>query len=210
MQRFSVRFSILISILFLFFCGIAFIQYWHSIHPISIDFSRIPINIGQWQDENITVDKKIKDTLKTDSILIRKYKKGGSSIWLAIVYYKDNRVSLGLAQGCSEGYSSYIVKKDLQEVTLSTGKSFLVNRLILKGEKINQVMAYYFEADGLRTSNYLAMRWQMILNKFNPKSNAGALVKFSVTADKNPRKTTEMLKDFISQAAPLISKNLFD
>jgi EpsI family protein len=184
------------------------IQYKQPAQKINPDISKIPLNLGEWQGEDIAIDNKTKDILETESVLMRKYVKGKNSIWLAIVYYKDSRVALHLPESCYTGQGSHIVKRDREDINIPGLKNFYANKLILKGNKGNQAILYYFETGDLRTSSYQTMRWQMMLNKLKSKSNSGALVRFSALSGPNPDETLKILKQFIKEISPLLSKYL--
>lgn len=208
MQRFRIRYIILIGILSIFSLIILWVQYKQPVKKIRVDMSKIPLNVGGWQGEDIAIDEKTKNILETESVLMRKYVKGENSLWLAIVYYKDSRVALHLPESCYTGQGSHIVKRETEEISILGLKNFYANKLVLKGNKGNQVILYYFETGDIRTGSYQTMRWQMILNRLKSKSNSGALVRFSALIEQNPDETLKMLKKFINEIGPLLSKYL--
>jgi EpsI family protein len=209
MRRFGTRCLVLISILFIFFIGIIFSQYTHSAFPAKADIGKIPLDVAGWQGKDITADKRTKAILEADSLLIREYKKGINSMWLVIIYYNNNRVSLRLPESWAEGQVKRILFKDVQKIIIPQEKNFLVNRMILTGNKRNQAIIYYFETEAQKTNSYQGMRWQMILNRLKSKSNGGAVIRLSSPINQNIQKTLEVLAEFTKQVAPLISKQLF-
>jgi len=209
MQGFRIRYIILIGILSIFSVIIFWIQYKQPVQKINVDISKIPLNIGEWQGEDIAIDKKTKDILETESVLMRKYVKGDNSVWLAIVYYKDSRVALHLPESCYAGQGSHIVKRDKEKIDIPGLKSFYANKLVLKGNKGNQIILYYFETGDIRTGSYQSMRWQMMLNKLKAKSNSGALVRFSmVITDSSLTSNLETLERFIKEIGKLLPNYL--
>lgn len=209
MREFRIRYIILISI-FCFFSIITFwIQYKNPLRHTNVDISKIPLNIGEWQGKEIPIDKKISAILETSSILMREYSNGKDSVDLAIVYYKDSRVALHLPESCYTGQGSHIVKRETEEISTLGLKDFYANKLLLKGNKGNQVILYYFETGSMRTNSYLALRWQMILNKLNSKRTSGALVRFStVTTENSIANNLEILKKFIREIGSLLPNYL--
>jgi len=208
MQEFRIRFITLIGILCVFSLIIFWIQYKQPVNKINIDMSKIPLNIGEWQGEDIAIDKKTKDILETESVLMRKYVKGENSIWLAIVYYKDSKVALHLPESCYTGQGSHIVKRETEEIYIPGLKSFYTNKLILKGNKGNQVILYYFETGDIRTNSYQTLRWQMMLNKLKSRSNSGALVRFSTLLQQDSDESIKILKQFIKEIGKLLPNYL--
>jgi len=86
MQRFWVRYVILIGIL-VFSSGILmWAQFKQSKQMPLVDISQIPLNIGEWKGEEIVVDRQTKDILETEAVLMRNYiNANNEKILLAIV-----------------------------------------------------------------------------------------------------------------------------
>jgi len=209
MKRFQTRYLILICVLAISSLIILRIQNRQPVEKTNTDITKIPLKIGEWYGEEIQVDKSVKDILETESVIMRQYKRQDNLIWLAIVYYKDSRVAFHLPESCYVGQGAYIIKRDNERLTDLESNSFLANKLILKGNKGNQIILYYFATNGIITPSYPALRWQMVLNKLRAKSNSAGLVRFSALIKGNEQETLNLLKDFIKQAAWEISKVLF-
>ena len=208
MLKFKTRFLILVVILVIFSAIAGWIQYGQPKTKTDIDLSVIPLKIGEWRAEEFLVDKKTKDILETESVLMRRYSRGKESVVLAIVYYKDSRVALHLPESCFSGQGSQIVKRELEPISIPGLDSFSANKLILEGNKGNLVALYFFQTGKMMTHSYQAMRWKMILNKLKSKSNSGALIRFSADIDKNPEETCATLKQFIKEIGPILSQYL--
>lgn len=210
MQKFIIRYITLTSILAIS-VGITFwIQYSHPIEKRIVDISKIPLKIESWTGKDFSVDRETKDILETDAVLMRKYtNQQGEEVFLAIVYYKDSRVALHLPESCLMGHGSELTYRGVEEISIPNEKKFYANKLLININRINSIVIYYFETGDIRTSSYEAMRWQMILNKLKSKGNSGALVRFSAFIKENQEKTLAELKQFIKEAAPIISKSLF-
>lgn len=209
MQKFNLRYIILVSIL-----GIAaLVIFWmQNVQPVggsTIDINKIPLNIGNWKGENSTVDQKTKDILETESVLVRKYRNHeGEEVYLAIVYYKDNRVALHLPESCYTGQGSHIAERGKEQLKFSKTDDFVANKFVLKGDKGNQVILYYFETSDVRTGSYQTMRWHRMINRLKSKSNSGALIRFSSNIINNPEETLKLLKKFIKEIGPLLPEYL--
>ena len=204
MGRFSVKYLTLLIILLIFSAAVILVQLFSTSLLTKVDLDKIPLDIGEWHGKNIIVDDITKKILETDYILYREYKKGGSKVWLLVVYYRDNRVSLSLPECYSAGYGSYIAKSDLYEANSP------INRLVLEGKGWKKVLFYYFETANLKSSTYWAMRWQMILNRLKSENNSGALIRTSCKIKDNLEGTTQQLDNFTREISPFLSKYLFN
>ena len=167
--------------------------------PTEVDIFKIPLEIGQWNAKEISVDNAVQDILETQSVLMREYiNKNGQSVWLTIVYYRDNRVELHMPERCSVGQGSQIVETGQEAIDdKATGLSMAVNKFIVKAGRMSQVVLYYFESGDFCTPSYQGLRWHMIKNKLKGSPNSGALVKFSASVKINQDETIEVIKHFI-------------
>ena len=108
---------------------------------------RIPLEIGEWKSEEISVENKILQILETDSVLMRRYTNiAGDSVLLTIVYYQNNRVEFHLPERCSVGQGSYIVQQGKESIHFGdVGSNIIANKLVVRSEKVNQAILYYFQ-----------------------------------------------------------------
>lgn len=180
------------------------LNYFGAKTVTNVDLSKIPMQINGWQGKGIPVESDVNAILETESVLMREYKKGNDVVWLAIVYYKDSRVSLHLPESCYTGQGSQIVERGIEKVNTQ----ITANKFVLKGNKGNQIVLYYFESGDFRTHSYRALRWNMIMNKLRRKSNSGALVRYSVPIAKSQGETLKRLKEFISEMGALLPNYL--
>ena len=208
-QKFNIRYFILVGILLIFSNLTFHIQYRSSEALTGADISCIPLKIGDWQGKDISIGEKTKDILETDSVLMRTYvNSDGKELLLAIVYYKDSRVALHLPESCGLGQGSRIIERTKEKIILGGEYDFYANKLLFKSDKKSEVMLYYFETGNIRTSSYKTLRLNMMINKLRSKSNSGALIRFSASIKDDSNKTTEMLKQFIKEISPLLPEHL--
>jgi len=209
MQRFSLR---LICLIIILTCstGLVFLRK-NKIQPAvsGINITGIPLKIAGWIANEHSVQEETKAILETEAVLIREYKKDGQSIWLSIVYYRDSKVALHLPESCSVGQGSFIVKKQEVKVSDHQRKEFSANKLVLNGNKGNQVIMYYFETNGLKTASYGAMRWTMMMSHIKSKTSSAGLIRVSALVDETEEKTSSILRNFLTDASPIFTKYLF-
>ena len=210
MQKFQKGYIILIGI-FVFFAGIVlWVQSRPCIVKTNVDIStKIPLHVGEWQGEDISVDDETKNILETEEVLIRRYiNSKEEKVFLSIVYYKDSRVALHLPESCLTGQGSRLIERKSERIEIDAHQSFLVNQIITTSPRGNQLVLYYFKAGNLQTNSYMALRWQMMKNKLMAKSNSGALVKFSAPIEQSSDKTLKILKQFIKAINSQLNKYL--
>ncbi len=169
-----------------------------------VDLSKIPMKVNGWQGKEIPVESDVNAILETESILMREYRKGNDIVWLAIVYYKDSKVSLHLPESCYTGQGSQIVARGTEKIN----DEITANKFVLKGNKGNQIVLYYFESGDFRTHSYQALRWNMIMNRLKRKSNSGALVRYSIPIGRDQEASQKTLIKFIADFGGLLPKYL--
>ncbi|MFH1413964.1 MAG: exosortase C-terminal domain/associated protein EpsI [Candidatus Omnitrophota bacterium] len=208
MQGFRLRYIILVAILVLSLLAISLFRSRQAGKQAEVNITGIPLNVRGWVGREEKIENNVKEILETESVLIREYKKADKSVWISLVYYKESRVALHLPESCSIGQGSFITDKDKMRISIP-GEDFYANKFVLKGDKGNQVVIYYFETENMKTSSYMAMRWQNMLNKLKFGRNTSALIRFSASTKESSEETTMILKEFIEEAAPLITKYAF-
>jgi EpsI family protein len=203
MPKIKSAFPVLIVVLLVFTALSLLIGTLYKKTPGSINLNQIPYNIGSWRGKAIPVEEQVSAILETDAVLMREYKKGQDKIWLAIVYYKDSRVALHLPESCYTGEGSQIVETGVEEVDTD----LRANKILVKGDKGNQIVLYYFDTGGYKTSHYQSFRWHMMLNQLYHKPNSGALLRFSINYQgKDIEGNLRKLKEFMKEAVPAIVK----
>jgi len=210
MQRFWVRYVILIGIL-VFSSGILmWAQFKQSKQMPLVDISQIPLNIGEWKGEEIVVDRQTKDILETEAVLMRNYiNANNEKILLAIVYYKDSRVALHLPESCLMGQGSRLADRRLEKIEISFNNVFSSNSILTKSDRGNNLVIYFYETGNLMTSSYFTFRKQILLNKLNGKGTTGALVRFSINiTDENKQDKLKVIQKFIKEIGQLLPKYL--
>ncbi len=172
------------------------------------DLSIIPATIGDWQGEDVEVDQETRDLLESDAVLVRKYTRGERSVWLALVYYGDNRVALHLPENCSIGQGTTILTRTGVSIPVADDSAIQANRLLVQGRRAVQMIVYYFQAGDFITPSYLGMRWRMITNFLQNTSSSGAFIRYSIVVQNGEEEAFKTLSEFASLAAPILRSEL--
>ncbi len=210
MSKMNLNSTIIIMMMVLFCIAVVMTKHATVSSKTLDDISIIPLNIGEWKGEEISVEKNIKDILETDAVLMRQYTHpDGSEIVLAIVFYKDSRVALHLPESCLTGQGTKLISEESIKITAPDNGRILANQLITKSRWENNLVLYFFETGDLMTSSYFSFRKHMLLSRLVNKPSSGALVRFSIKfkeEDFNFKK--ESLIKFIKNVARILPKYL--
>jgi len=207
MQKISVRYLILITILIIF-SGVAFYLNFPQKKIISSvnNIAGIPIDFNGWKGEEIHIDKSTKEFLEAGSVLLRKYTKSNLEVCFFMVYNKNSRITLNLPESYYSGHSSYVAKIGFETLHFKGQKPFSANTLLVIDNESNKLLVlYYFETPDIKTHSYQAMRWNMLLSRLKSKHHGGALIRCSAVVKVNQEETLKVLKNFIEEMGPLLS-----
>ncbi|MFC2061042.1 exosortase C-terminal domain/associated protein EpsI [Elusimicrobiota bacterium] len=208
MNSFKVRYTVLMILFCIFISAGFWIDYSKTGSMEPVDIYAVPLEIGDWNGKELVIEDSVKKILETDSVMMREYSRGTDKIWLAVVHYNDARVSLHLPESCYSGEGSKIAERSNTEVSAEGRKDFTAKRMIVKGNKGNRIVFYYFLTGNTSTGSYRELRWIMMKNKMSGKSNRGALIRFSAPIKGSIKNTDKTVRDFIYETASVLEKYL--
>ena len=172
----------------------------------------IPFVINDWKSEDIPMSERTYEILETKDVLFREYSKGvGHSVYLCIVYSKDNRKVSHPPEVCYEGGGSIVLSKSIEQIPLLEGGFFKANKLIVQRGNEQEVVIYWYKAGNKDTISYYKQQWYIILNRIwkRNSSSSGALVRFSSPMlNNNEQETIILMKKFIAEVIPFLNEYL--
>jgi EpsI family protein len=169
----------------------------------------LPRVIGDWAflyDSKPT--KKEIEILETKAILTRAFTRGGrDQVDLSITYAPENRRVAHPPELCYKGSGWSVEDKTQIDVPTPAGPFPVVRLLLIRGEN-RLVLLYWFKAGADYTAGYWHMQWLLIKDQFLNRKGSSALLRAgcTFTGPSNDERITEMLKGFIAEALPSITK----
>lgn len=166
--------------------------------------SDFPQKIGGWSSTDVKVSDDVYRILETRNLFVREYKNAnGDSVFLYIVYSEDNRKVSHPPEVCLMGSGMSIVDKS----SIHVSDSITANKLLVETANSRELVVYWFKAGSLNTDKYLKQQFKIVLGRLLGKRTSGALIRLSADIkNDNRQKTLNLLKSFISQIEPLLSK----
>ncbi len=166
-----------------------------------------PFEIGEWEGEDIEVDKYVTDILGTTDVLLRRYRnKEGDSLIFTIVYSGSHRSSFHPPEYCYIGGGAHLADKGKEKIYIKEGEHLMTNKLILKYQKGMIKAWYWYSAGSDFTDNYYLQQMYFIGNVLKGKNKGGALIR--VSTEKIENNSEEKAKEFIKMALPFLRKAL--
>lgn len=167
---------------------------------------KIPLFVGEWRGRDKPVAKRVYELLEADTVIIRTYIKGNSSIWFAVVYYKDNQVGFHAPESCFGGLGNQVFDEgNLSLFIPRWNRSVKVNRRHYKGPKGEKILLYFYSTGEFITESYFKIRVQMLYKQLKFQKPGVALFElYCPVGPEGEGKAVACLKDFLSELIPLL------
>ncbi len=170
----------------------------------------MPLKIGDWVGQEQPVAERVYKILEADSVLIRKYLKGNSEIWFAVVFYKDNQVGFHSPEACFGGLGDKVFREESLDLLIPEwNRTVKVNELHYKGPKGSKILFYFFGTGDFITESYFNMRLKLLFDQLKFKRSGVALVEaYSPVGLNGIDHAKDNLKDFLSHLIPQLPSHL--
>jgi EpsI family protein len=203
----------LITIVLLSLTLLGLIYFWQarriSAPEIQLGNIPIPLQLGEWKGEDITISQRTYEILETKDALMRQYTNSqGESVVLAIVYSAVNRGSFHPPEICYLGGGRELLNKGVERIEMVPPRknpyTMQVNKLIMQDKAGKEIAWYWFTAGSRVTSNYYLQQCYFIWDEIRHKRTGGALIRVSIRVADNSQIADVQGKDFIKQIAPIL------
>ena len=171
------------------------------------NFSRIPIQIGDWMGTEAKFDQATYDALKSCSLLLRYYEGNeGAPIGLAIVYGVD----LGdfhQPEFCLEGQGVRSVKKEIVHIRRDDGPQFEAVSLIMESDYNRQAFVYWFSSKGRTAISLGSYKTRMFIDRLRArKIKPSAMIRLSTEVSSTDEEAVDQLVRFAERLSPYLDE----
>ena len=175
--------------------------------PIRKPLDTFPDTIGEWQTRESTIfDWTILDVLKAKDYVMRRYQSpAGGSIWLFIGYWESQRKGAQphSPKNCLPGSGWEPLEASRVVIPLpGPSRAITVNRYLIQKDNDQQLVFYWYQAQGKATAGELAARIEMVKNSLARHRTDGALVRVSSPVYGGVEETSERLVKYIQALYP--------
>ena len=164
--------------------------YVHLHPPVNLALGRgilaaCPASFGDWNGTELSFENAVIEELKADDLLIRRYRRGPSTVWLCMVYHQNRRFGAHDPRLCYQS-QGYLVDPGTH-VRLDTGEpgGLEVNRFIVSRQGDRRVVYYWWTTAGLSTTDATEFRGRMALRGALDNRSWGAFVRVEAQARGN-------------------------
>jgi len=180
--------------------------------PLRKPLDTFPAVLGEWQGREATVfELDVLNLLKVKDYLMRRYvDASGRSLWLYIAYWETHRkASLHSPKNCLPGAGWEPIKVSL--VTIALPPPYLpitVNSYLLQKERDQQLVFYWYDAQGRSVAGEVAARIELVRNSILRNRSDGALIRISSPIYGSVPETSARLTAYIQAMYPALGAHL--
>jgi EpsI family protein len=183
--------------------------------PIRKPLEAFPDTVGEWQGRGGTIfDLETLSVLKAKDYVMRRYQDAkGRSLWLFIGYWDSQRKGAQphSPKNCLPGGGWEPLEASTVTIPLpGPFAPITVNRYLLQKERDQQLVFYWYQAQGMATAGELAARIAMMKNSIVNHRTDGALVRISSPVYGSAQETSDLLVKYIQDLYPILGKYLPD
>lgn len=196
-----------IGLLLIAAVGVRLLDVRAEVHPARTSLTRFPLDLGQWQAEEVGLSKQVESALGLDDYVLADYRhpsEGGVNFYTA--YYGSQRkgVSPHSPQVCMPGGGWVITSIERVLIKLKSEQPFEANRVVIEREGKRQLVYYWFEQRGRRIANEYLVKWYLFVDALKRNRTDGALVRITTPFGQgDDAKTIDArMLDFMEVAIP--------
>jgi EpsI family protein len=183
--------------------------------PVRKPLDSFPGVIDAWQGRGGEIfDANILNVLKVKDYVMRRYQDpAGRSLWLFIGYWDTQRKGAQphSPKNCLPGSGWEPLEASRVEVPLPRPFSPIsVNRYLIQKDREQQLVFYWYEAQGKAVAGEVAARVEMVKNSIARNRSDGALVRVSSPIYDNVPETSSRLIEYIQAMYPILHEYLPD
>jgi len=183
--------------------------------PIRKPLDTFPNTVGEWHGRGGTIfELETLSVLKAKDYVMRRYQDpGGRTLWLFIGYWDSQRKGAQphSPRNCLPGGGWEPLEASM--VTIPLARPFgpiTVNRYVIQKERDQQLVFYWYQAQGKATAGELAARIEMMKNSIVNHRTDGALVRVSSPVYGSVQDTSDRLVRYIQGMYPVLGEYLPD
>src|SRR5262245_26049103 len=170
--------------------------------PLRKPLAGFPDVLGEWQGrERSLLDGETLQVLQpTDYLVRREVDQAGRSIWLYIGYWDSQRKGAAphSPRNCLPGGGWEPLEASRLAIPLGAGGStLLVNRFLIQKERDQQLVLYWFDAQGRAVAGELEAKVEMVRSAILRNRTDGAIVRVSSPLYGSVRETTAWLARYV-------------
>jgi len=181
--------------------------------PLRRPLASFPTALGEWQArETSPLDVDTLQVLRPADYLVRRdVDKAGRSLWLYIGYWDSQRKGAQphSPKHCLPGGGWEPLEASTISIPLGAGAApLVVNRFLLQKEAQQQLVLYWFDAQGRAVAGEVEAKVEMVRSAIFRNRTDGAIVRVSSPVYGSVAQTTERLVRYVQALYPVLGDYL--
>jgi len=166
-----------------------------------LDIRSFPSRIGVWADRDVPITEQEYRILETRNVITREYENPSlGKLMLFMIYSETNRAVFHPPDLCLVGGGLSVVDKTREQVT-SSGRTFYVNKMLMRKGDYRLLVLFCYKAGGLYTDNFYLQQAYLALHQIFGRRISGATIRVTMPVASDEQATLSVAKDFLGQAA---------
>ncbi|MCJ7508748.1 MAG: EpsI family protein [candidate division Zixibacteria bacterium] len=175
--------------------------------------SSIPLQLDDWQGEELHFDKATYGILKADESLLASFRNPKAQVWLFVAYFQSQKYGSQIhsPKHCLPGSGWKIVKKEKVVTNLTTlrGNKLAMNRFVISDGTSQQLMLYWFVTRSGIITNEFSLKMDLVFNSLRRKPTDAAFVRITIPFEQGKEQEAwEVATDFMNHFVPQIDQAL--
>jgi EpsI family protein len=178
--------------------------------PIHKPLGQFPQVVGKWiGQEDSTLEPDVLSILKLNDYLLRRFRhENGQSLWLYIGYWDTQRkgAQIHSPKHCLPGGGWEPLEASLVTIPLAgSPQEIEVNRYVLQKERSQQVVTYWYQAQGHVVAQEIDAKIQLIKNAMLHNRTDGALVRVTSPVTTTVEQAYAQQVDYVRTLYPVLA-----
>ncbi|MCL5103632.1 MAG: EpsI family protein [Armatimonadetes bacterium] len=190
------------------------ISYWAYCRPPVVlsdaAFGLVPMNIGDWQGQDIMMDEQTRKDIGADQVFFRTYSRsnGDRPVEVLVVYRKYGRRGfVHRPELCYPGSGFQISDKRLTKIPYAGVETEAIT-LNARKDDYKEVVLYWFASGKRLESNYLRQQYLMAFDRLQTQKYGWAFIRINSPVTKSEDDTIKEIRAFLSVASEPLFKSL--
>lgn len=180
--------------------------------PMARSLSTFPDNLGDWHGREVTLlDNELLHLLQVRDYMFRRYEDPQRrSVWLYVGYWDTQRKGAQphSPRNCLPGNGWEPLEATRVRIPGANGSGLMVNRFVVQKDHAQQVVLYWYLAQGRPLAGELEARVETVRNSILRHRTDGALVRVSSPVYRSLEDTTAALTDYVQRLYPVLGEYL--
>jgi EpsI family protein len=177
--------------------------------PLRKPLTGFPRIVGEWQAREVSpLDANTLQLLRPTGYLVRReVDQAGRSLWLYIGYWDSQRKGAAphSPKNCLPGGGWEPLEASTVTIPLGAGTApLVVNRFLIQKERDQQLVLYWFDAQGRAVAGEVEAKIQMIRSAIFRNRTDGAIVRVAAPVYGSVTETTERLTRYVQALYPML------